>query len=178
MAKALSPIRLATINRAAVTNSVETAELDFQLAVRQGVLIHVVEVAIGNPIVSNTTVYSQEAWYASLHIETGTLETAMDALVDGERLNSELIAVFGATYHVQNEAATRGGSAGGGVWNTPRRYNYGQMFGKALLVAQNVTARFFTRNSTLVVNDIQMRIWYQFVELTDAELASQFVLRR
>lgn len=176
MVKALTPVRIARISRAGVNNAIETAELDWQLDHRQGVLIHAVEFLIAEYVdVGATSVIPSQA-YLSLHAETGNLEDAADGLVDATVLNSEVIAE--AVYQAM---VLETGAAGGGItagWQSPNQWNYNQLLGQPLLLATNITFRVRTRPATLTVNGAAAHIFYQYVTLTDAELANQFILRR
>lgn len=176
MAQALTPVRVARISRQSVNNAAETSELDFQLDHRQGVLIHAVEFLIGQLIdVGVTTIIPTQAGL-SLHAETGNLENAADALVDAVVLNSEVIAEAVIQSVILETAA-----AGGGVgmeWLSPKEWNYNQLLGQPLLLATNLTFRVFSSAAALTVNGAAAHIFYQYVTLTDAELANQFILRR
>ena len=176
MPKALTPVRIARVSRQTVNNTAETVELDFQLDHRQGVLIHAVEFLIGQFIdVGGTTIIPTQG-VLSLHAETGNLENTADALVDATVLNSEIIAEAVLQATVLETAA-----AGGGVsheWLSPKEWNYNQLLGQPLLLATNLTFRVFTSAAVLTINGGAAHIFYQYVTLTDAELANQFILRR
>lgn len=176
MVKALTPVRIARISRQTFSNVEETAELDFQLDHRQGVLIHAVEFLMGAVEPAGQTVVNALQAYLSLHAETGNLENPADALVDAVVLNSEIIAESVFTV-IDLETAT----AGGGVamaWLSPNAWNFNQLLGQPLLLATNLTFRGVTSDATLTVNGAAAHIFYQYVTLTDAELANQFILRR
>lgn len=174
MAKALTPVRVARVSRESFQNTAEEAEVDFQLAHRQGVLIHAAEFAIGDVRFVPGSDPDEEDAFLSLHAETGELERTFDAFTDALVLNSEIIAE--TALHVS------GHSAAGGVinytWLGQRSWNYNQLLGSPLLLATNVTFRGVTTGSALTVNSASVRIMYQYVELTDQELANQFILRR
>ena len=176
MPQPLTPVRIARVSRQTVNNAAETVELDFQLDHRQGVLIHAVEFLIGQMIdVGVTTIIPTQATLG-LHAETGNLENSADALVDATVLNSEIIAEAVCQAVVLETAA-----AGGGVnmlWLSPNEWNYNQLLGKPLLLATNLTFRVFSSAAALTVNGGAAHIFYQYVTLTDAELANQFILRR
>ena len=176
MAKALTPVRIARVSRQTVNNAAETVELDFQLDHRQGVLIHAVEFLIGQFIDVGATVIAPTQGVLSLHAETGNLENTADALVDATVLNSEIIAEAVLQATVLETAA-----AGGGVsheWLSPKEWNYNQLLGQPLLLATNLTFRVFSSAAVLTINGGAAHIFYQYVTLTDAELANQFILRR
>lgn len=176
MPQALTPVRIARVSRQSVNNAEETVELDFQLDHRQGVLIHAVEFLIGQLIdVGVTTIIPTQA-VMGLHAETGNLENGADALVDATVLNSEVIAEAVVQATVLETAAAGGGV--GYIWLSPKEWNYNQLLGKPLLLATNLTFRVFTSAAALTVNGAAAHIFYQYVTLTDAELANQFILRR
>ena len=176
MPQALTPVRIARISRQSVNNTAETSELDFQLDHRQGVLIHAVEFLIGQLIdVGAVSVIPTQAGL-SLHAETGNLENAADALVDATVLNSEVIAESVVQSTILETAAAGGGAAI--TWLSPNEWNYNELLGKPLLLATNLTFRVFSSAAVLTVNGAAAHIFYQYVTLTDSELANQFILRR
>lgn len=176
MVKALTPVRVARVSRQSVQNVEETTEVDFQLDHRQGVLIHAVEFLMGQAIQAGSATLTSRQIFMSLHAETGTLENAADALVDAITLNSEVIAE--AVFQIIDlETAASGGGVTQG-WLSPLSWNYNQLLGQPLLLATNLTYRVVTSDSTLTVNGAAAHIFYQYVTLTDAELANQFILRR
>lgn len=176
MAQALTPVRIARVSRQSVNNAVESVELDFQLDHRQGILIHAVEFLIGQFLdVGATSIVPTQA-NLSLHAETGNLENTALALVDATVLNSEVIAEALLQGIVLETAA-----AGGGValeWLSPKEWNYNELLGQPLLLATNLTFRVEASGTVLTVNGAAAHIFYQYVTLTDAELANQFILRR
>ena len=176
MVKALTPVRIARVSRQSVNNAAETVELDFQLDHRQGVLIHAVEFLIGQLLDVGATTIVPTQCGLSLHAETGNLENTADALVDASVLNSEVIAEAVIQATVLETAA-----AGGGVgyeWLSPKEWNYNELLGQPLLLATNLTFRVFSSAAVLTVNGGAAHIFYQYVTLSDAELANQFILRR
>lgn len=176
MAQALTPVRIARVSRQSVNNATESVELDFQLDHRQGVLIHAVEFLIGQLIdVGATTIVPNQA-NLSLHAETGNLENTALALVDATVLNSEVIAEALIQTTILETAAAGGGV--GYIWLSPKEWNYNQLLGQPLLLATNLTFRVEASGVVLTVNGAAAHIFYQYVTLTDAELANQFILRR
>ncbi len=176
MAQALTPVRIARISRQSVNNATETAELDFQLDHRQGVLIHAVEFLIGQFLDVGATSIIPSQGVLSLHAETGNLEDTSDAFTDGLVLNSEVIAEAVLQATVLETAAAGGGVSH--VWLSPKEWNYNQLLGQPLLLATNLTFRVHSSAAVLTVNGGAAHIFYQYVTLTDAELANQFILRR
>ncbi len=176
MVKPLTPVRIARVSRQSVSNAAETVELDFQLDHRQGVLIHAVEFLVGQLIdVGATSIIPTQATL-SLHAETGPLEAAADALVDATVLNSEVIAEAVLQSTILETAAAGGAAAI--AWLSPSAWNYNQLLGSPLLLATNLTFRVASSAAVLTVNGGAAHIFYQYVTLTDAELANQFILRR
>jgi len=176
MATALTPVRIARISRQSFQNTEETAELDFELALRQGVLIHAVEFAVGQAILVPALDNDHEEFYLSLHAETGALENALDALTDSQVLNSEVIAEAAGTL---TGSATAGEETGTKfAWMSPIAWNFNQLLGGPLLLATNLTFRGVTTASILTINGAMAHIFYQYVELTREELANQFLLSR
>ena len=176
MVKALTPVRIARISRQTFQDTAETAELDFQLDHRQGVLIHAIEFLMGQVIEAGQTVLSTAQVNLSLHAETGNLENTADSLVDAVVLNSEVIAE--AVFQVMNIETAAAGGAAAMAWLSPNAWNYNQLLGAPLLLATNLTFRGITSVATLTCNGAAAHIFYQYVTLTDAELANQFILRR
>ena len=176
MVTALTPVRVARVSRAAFQQTEESSEVDFQLAHRQGVLIHAVEFGMGSATYVPASDNDQDYAYLSLHAETGELENAADQFGDSLVLNSEIIAeavlwVSGATTAGEETGIKKG-------WLTPIAWNYNELLGDPLLLATNLTFRGITTNSVLTVGGAFARIFYQYVELSQAELANQFILRR
>lgn len=176
MAQALTPVRIARISRQTFANVEETAVLDFQLDHRQGVLIHAVEFLMGQAIEAGQTVLSTAQAHLSLHAESGTLESASDALVDGVTLNSEIIAE--AVLQIMNIETAAAGGAAAMIWLSEKTWNFNALLGKPLLLATNLTFRGITSVATFTVNGAAAHVFYQYVTLTDSELANQFILRR
>lgn len=176
MVKALTPVRIARVSRQSFQNTQETVEVDFQLDHRQGILIHAVEFLMGQAIDVGATSVNPTQATLSLHAETGTLENAADALIDAIQLNSEIIAEAVWQTSVLETAAAGGGISQG--WLGPNSWNYNALLGQPLLLATNLTFRGITSSSVLTVNGAVAHIFYQYVTLTDSELANQFILRR
>ena len=181
MAKALSPIRIARARRTSFQATEEVAELDFNLGHRQGIQIHAVEFGIRGVVLTPADdAIDHENAHMSLHAETGALEGAIDAFPSDDMiLNSEIIAettlqVDGFTSSVPAASPDVFTFS----WLQPISWNYHQLIDGPLLLAQNPSFRGVTSNALLTVNGAQVTIYYQFVELTDVELASQFILRR
>ncbi len=175
MVKALTPVRIARIQRQSFQNTAESAEVDFELALKQGVLVHAVEFLIGQAILVAAADPDREEAYLSLHAETNNLEDAIDQSADGLVLNSEIIAETTLVVHASNDAVA---GAGGMNFLGPIAWNYTQLLGAPLLLASNLTFRGVTTASTLTINGATAHIFYQYVELTETELAQQFLLRR
>ena len=176
MPQPLTPVRIARVSFQTVNNVAKTVELDFQLDHRQGVLVHAVEFLIGQVIDVGVTTIIPTQGVLGLHAETGNLENTADALVDSTVLNSEVIAEAVIQSTVLETAA-----AGGGIsleWLSPKEWNYNELLGKPLLLATNLTFRAFSSAAVLTLNGPAAHIFYQYVTLTDSELANQFILRR
>ena len=179
MAKALSPVRVARVNRLSFQAAREDVELNFQLGLKQGVALLAAEFLIGGAVLVPSTTMISHTIHSSLHLETGSLEEdASNFTEDSQALNSETVADAILIVQGQDEAATRGGSAISMVWGSPKRWDFRSLFGEPLLIAQNITATHITSNALLTANRTVWKIFYQYVELTDAELAGQFILRR
>jgi len=178
MARPLTPVRIAKVTRTSFDTNAEEIELDFELALRQGYRLHVLEMACRDITHDASPSLLSDAITASVHAETGGLETAIDAAVDGQILNSEIIAETSIQSVIQIEAATRGGSTRALTWLGPNRWNYTSMLGAPLLLASNLTCRFRSGAATLDAEAFTVTFYYQYVELTEMELAGQFLLRR
>jgi hypothetical protein len=178
MARVQTNIRIAKVTRTTFDSSAEEIELDFELSLRQGYLLHAIEMAFGEITHDASSSLLSGVVSVSVHAETGTLETSIDAAVDGQILNSEIIAETSIQSVIQIEAATRGGSARSMTWLGPNRWNYKDMIGDPLLLATNLTVRFVTDASTLDAANTTVTFFYQYAELTREELAGQFLLRR
>lgn len=180
MAQILTPFRIARIHNAAVAaNTTETQELDFDFALRQGALLYVVELALLNAGITTMADNDDETVVLSLHVETGSLEDTLDGATDETRLDSEVIAE--AAYHIAGSDDLGGAGVGTAktmaAWTGERRWDYANMLGQPLLIAQNVTLR-VDCSTGVNVNGATARIVYRYVALTPTELAEQFILRR
>lgn len=182
MAKILSPIRIARSRRTSFQDTAETQELDFALGLGMGLHIHAVEFgmrsAIFVPPADDTL--ANAAAHLSLHAEVGGLEGAIDAFpADETILNSEIIAettlnarAFSSSVPAASpDVATY-------QWMQPLSWNFNQLIGGPLVLAQNLTFRGVASAATFTINGAQVTIFYQYVRLTTAELAGQFSLRR
>lgn len=181
MVKILSPVRIARARRTSFAAAEETQELDFRLALKMGLLIHAVEFGYRNvvPVPGNDTIDITNA-HMSLHVETAALEGAIDEFpTDNFLLNSEIIAE--TTMQVMAFTSSVPATSPD-VFNIvhlqPLSWNYHQLLGGALVVAQNITFRGITSDAELTVNGGQVTIYFQYAELSDKELAQQFVARR
>jgi len=178
MAKPLTPVRIAKVSRTSFSNSAEEVEVDMELALGQGFLLHTVEIVPGELNLAVSTAQKEETAYMSVHAETSTLEVAQDAAVDGLVLNSEILAQAVVQAKAQEEAATRGGSSAAFIWLSEKRWNFNELLEKPLLLATDLTCRFITSAAALVVQRTTINLFYQYVELSEKELADQFLLGR
>lgn len=179
MPTALSPIRICRARRTNVVNVAETMEIDFNLALLEGIEIYACELAALEFIDAAGTGFDINWVTSSLHAETGALEGAIDAFpADNFILNSEIIAE--ATFEIinQDEAATRGGSAAAMQWSGPNQWNFIQLIGKPLLLATNLTMRAISKSAGMSANGLQWTIYYRYVRLTKSEAGDLFILRR
>ena len=180
-AKALSPIRIGRSRRTSFQDTEETQEVDFNLGIRQGIEIFGIEFGIrGFAVVPGNDALAFFNAHLSVHVETGALEGAIDAFpADNFILNSEIIAetsLQGSAFTSSIPAASS--ESAPFAWLQPISWNYLQIFGKPLTIAQNMVTRGITSGSGLTVNGAQVTFFYRFVELSEQELAEQFVLRR
>jgi len=180
--KLLSPVRILRSRRTSFQNVEETAEIDFNLGLKQGVRIHAVEFGINDaPFVpsANDTLQHAQA-HMSLHVETGGLEGAIDAFpADTTILNSEILAETTLQVHgFTSSVPATSPDVSNYLWLQPIAWNFHQLVGGAIDLAQNLTFRGVTSAATFTINGGQVTVFYQYIELTDAELGQQFALRR
>lgn len=180
MAKALTPIRIARSRRTTVTNVEETQEIDFSLGVEQGIELYAAEFGLLEFVNSPAgTAFETEWGLMELHARIGALEGGLDSFpADDTILNSSILAAAVVEGLEQDEAATRGGSAGALQWVTEKSWNFKELIGDPILLATNLTFRSITKAATAVMNGAQVTLYYRYVKLTDKELAQQFALRR
>lgn len=177
MVKALSPIRILRARRTSFQATEETQEIDFQLGLQQGVQLYAVEFGIREAVVVPTTSPITAQAHLSLHVEIGALEGAIDEFpTDNVILNSEIVAETTLQITAGDTAQVEGTFSH--IWTQPLAWNYLQLMGEPLLLAQNVTFRGITSESALTVNGAQVTILYRYVELSKSELGEQFTLRR
>lgn len=179
MVKALTPVRIARSRRTSFTNVEETQEIDFSLGLRQGVQLYAAEFGALEFIVTDSSTFIKNWFLMELHARIGALEGGMDTFpADDTILNSSILAASVYQIQIQDEAATRGGSAATQGWLTQNSWNFVEIQGAPILLATNLTFRGITKASTAVVNGGQVTLYYRYVSLTDKELADQFLLRR
>ncbi|KKL82629.1 hypothetical protein LCGC14_1982820 [marine sediment metagenome] len=179
MAKALSPIRIARFNLENVdAPGTENLGIDFQLGIRQGIRLYRAEFGIGEMAFVDAAAAAQRCvCLMSLHAETGNLEDLFPT--DTGLINSEVVA--SAIIQGQMHDSAAAGGMVDYVWLKEGTINYREVLGEPLLLAQNLTFRVTAEelvSATLQVLDAHVQLWYDYVELTPAELASQFILRR
>jgi len=177
MPTTLTPIRIARARRTSFSNSEETQELDFDLGLNMGIAIYNIHFGIREAITTPTSAPLHGQVFMSVHVETGGLEGAIDAFpTDDFILDSEIIAqvvlqiASGDTAQIEGALSQQ--------WLTPINFDYLAMTGEPLILAQNVTFRGVTSESTLNVNGGQVTIMYKYVKLTDQELGRLFAVRR
>lgn len=181
MAKALSPIRIGRSRRTAVVNVEETQEVDFNLGIRQGIEIFGIEFGIrGFTSLPANDTGEFHNFHMSVHVESGALEGAIDAFpADNFILNSEIVAETSLQVSsFRGSAPTTAPDVLHAFWIQPLKWDFLQIFGKPLTIAQNMVTRAITSSALLSVTGAQTTFFYRFVELTEQELAEQFVLRR
>ena len=179
MPKSLSAIRIARARFTNVVNVAETLEIDFSLGLRQGIQIYAIEFGVLEFIKTPSTSLTQDFGLMAVHARIGALEGGMDTFpADDTILNSSILATAVISNMLQEEAATRGGSAAAFSWMSPKSWRFRDLIGEPLLVAQNLTFRAVTKTATASMNGPQATLYYRYVSLTDKELAEQFALRR
>lgn len=176
MVRSLTPVRIARASRQSVQSSAEETELDFQLALKQGLLIHAVEFSIGDARFVAAADDDEEDAFMSLHAETDELEDSYDEFGDGLVLNSEVFAE--TALHVSSSSTSGEQTGPKYTWFGPISWRFRELLGEPLLLASNVTFRVVTTANSFTVNSAVARIFYQYVELTEQELARQFLLKR
>lgn len=178
MARDISGLRIAKIHIDRAGNTTEESqEADFDLARGEGIALHRVEFAV-EPVVTADDDHDTRLGYVSLHAENDALEATFDEL-SGESFeqDSEIIAESGIVCVNQDEAATRGGSAATYMWLGPNFWNYREISGRPLVIAINPTFRAQVNDAGLVM-DALCTIYYNYVELNDAEVREAFFRMR
>lgn len=162
------PVRIARARFSDPQNQTETMEIDFNLARNEGVELFAAEfgmqthvLAGGNPAASSTTTLS-------LHVETGALEGGLTSFPsDTYILNSEILAEanwWGTNYDNATQASY---SIGG--WTTEHAWNFVELLGNPLILAQNITFRAIASTSAVTVGAF-VTLFHRYVDLSDAEL--------
>lgn len=182
MAKVLSGFRICRARRTSFSNVVETQEIDFALALGMGLEVHAVEFGVASSIFipSSNDGIEYSRMHLSLHVETGALEGAIDAFpADNFILNSEIIAetTLLHTAFTSSVPATSP-DVDNATWLQPMSWNFNQLLGGPLVVAQNLTFRGICAQSTHTVLGAQVSIYYRYVQLSTAELAKLFTQQR
>lgn len=180
MARELTGIRVAKADLIDVSSGTpEQIELDFNFARGEGIAIYSIEFMVAINEVATST-FADANTNLSVHVENDTLEaTFADVAADGFTTeDSEIIAEANFGYAVQDEAATRGGSAAAMGWLSPNQFNYLQKIGTPLVIAINPTFRVDNVGATGNTDDHRLTMWYKYVELTDREVRDAFFRRR
>lgn len=166
MPRIISGLRVA---RSYVTPAGTTAverTLDFQLGARQGIQIEQMVGSIEILDVIESTDTDNYNGNHTLHLESGSLEVVADAAAEDEdTIDSEIIYRQGASLIVQEEAATRGGSAVAFMVDPTSPI----IFSTPLFVARNPTHRGITKSTNFSVG-CHLTIYYKFVEFSLGEL--------
>ena len=168
--------------RTSFQNVEETREIDFRLGTGQGVELYRVEFGIRGFVhvpADDAEAASVEA-HMSLHMETGGLEGSIDSFpADQTILNSEIIAeaTLGVYSFISSVAAASGNSQSA-QWLQPNFWNFKEILGDPLIIAQNLTFRGVTSSALLTVNGAQVTIYYKIVTLTTAQIVNLFSTRR
>lgn len=173
MATPISPVRIAHVTNAAVAiATTEEQEVDFELAVQQGVEIHQI-LTLPEVALDVTAAANSEDGHVSVHAETGALEDPEPA-ADGVVNNSEIIhhcLITGVIDTTANEPV-----APAMIKNT--KTNFWQRMNQPLLVASNLTIRYQTGTLMLSFGPVMTYITYRYVRLTEQELVNQLLMRR
>lgn len=165
MPRDISGLRVARSLVTPIGAAVAQNELDFQLAVRQGIAIHAV-LGFGQFVPVSSTTWAMFRAHQHLHLETGTVEVLPDAAGDDEvNVDTEIFWAQWFTALVQDEAATRGGSAG----STNVVPSGLITFPVPILSARNIThvGETVTTSHSL---EATVLIYYHYVEFSLAEM--------
>jgi len=163
-------IRFARIRRASVPNTAEEGTLNFNLGHKEAAKIFSATLLVEALIHTTATSFDFDSLIVSLHRETESLESALDAEVDEVIVDSEIIAQWSVQMGIQDEAATRGGSAVSMVWNSPRTWVFKDIAGEPIITRRNLTGRFITSATELSALGPEIVVVYSIIEPTNAEL--------
>ena len=173
MAKTISDVRVARSFIGGGTPSTsETVELDFNLSTREAIRIYGV---LGNINIADgiaiTVTHAARIWDQSLHLEEGTLTapTTNGAGADQFENDDEII------FHQQFMVNLFGLAAGGGGIGTTLTPNGLMTYPEPLLSVVNPTHRVQLDEEEA---GFELLIFYDYVELSDGEMALAFARRR
>lgn len=172
MVKAISDVRVARSFIGGGTPSVaETAELDFNLSTREAIRIYGIlgniNKADGVAIVATD---AARIWDHSLHLEEGTLTAPNTAGATADQFdNDDEIIYHQQLMHVHFMGANGGGM---GIETTPTGL---VTFPEPILSVVNPTHRV---NLDEEEAGFELLIYYDYVELSDGEMALAFARRR
>lgn len=172
MVKRISDVRVARSFIGAGTPSVvETAELDFNLSTREAIRIYGI---LGNinkaDGVAIVVTDAARIWDQSLHLEEGTLTAPNTAGATADQFeNDDEIIYHQQLMHVHFMGANGGGM---GVAVTP---NGLVTFPEPILSVVNPTHRVSSDEEEA---GFELLIYYDYVELSDGEMALAFARRR
>ena len=173
MVKAISDVRVARSFVGTAASTTDTTELDFNLSTREAIRLYgvagTIRVADGvDPLLVET---GGRIWNQSLHLEEGTVDTPNTAGAAATQFenDSEIIYTQHYNLHVYGIAVASGGL---GILVQP---NGLVQFPEPILSVVNPTHR---TQSDEEEAGYELLIYYDYVELSDSELALAFARRR
>lgn len=178
MANPLTPIRIARAQLNDVSNIEQQQEIDFDLSERTG--IELLAVRFGATDLASLTGGTAPELFAlmmELHAETGTLEAALDEGSSGDIIFDSEVLAWAITHFGAHIDATNG-DATTYLAHSHLEWNYQQMLGRPLLIANNPTFVAEAQNTDYTWGEVFVWLYYRLVELTQQELAGLFLRRR
>jgi len=169
--KAISDVRVARSFIGAGASAQETVELDFNLSTREAIRIYGI---IGNILVASGIGASVEPvgllWDQSLHLEEGTITVPNTAGIAADQFENDDEIIYHQYCHIQ--AMSSSGIGGLAMQVTPSGM---VRFPEPILSVVNPTHR---EQSDEEEAGFELLIYYDYVELSDNEMALAFARRR
>lgn len=172
MVRAISDVRVArSFIGAGTASTVESVELDFNLSTREALRIYAVS---GNILVASGIGASAEPigllWDQSLHLEEGTVDVPNAAGTAADQFENDSEIIFHQYCHIQSLSAS--GLAGISISTTPSGL---VTYPEPILSVVNPTHRVSPDEEEA---GFELLIYYDYVEMSDGELALAFARRR
>ena len=175
MATVITPVRIVKVQRQSVQNARETVLVDFDLSADQGVRIWQVRFDVFQGVLVPGGDNDRGMGSLALHVEQGTLELDIgDTPTDRLITNSEVIAEVGLEVPGSNTVGQQPDT--GFHFTGDPVTDFSAMGGMDMAISPQFSVT--SSDANFALNGAMATIFYQYLKLSQAELASQFLSRR